>query len=528
MESGIKPPRTEPTHAVDGDGGRPAGERFEVHNPADGSLISSVPVHGPEDVRAAVAGARAAQPGWEALGHQGRYRLLGRWRDWLLANSERIADVMQAETGKVRQDAGLEVPGLADAINFYGANSARFLADEQVGAHNPLMKAKALKVVYRPFPVVGVISPPNFPLLLSVGDAIPALAAGCAVVIKPSEFTPLSLLEVVRGWREEVGGPEVIQVATGLGDCGAAVVDEVDFIHFTGSVATGKKVMAQAAETLTPVSLELGGKDPLIVLDDADPERAANGAAWGALANSGQICMSTERVYVAEPVYDRFLAALTERVSRLRQGPDRPAFTHEVGAMTSPAQVEIVEDHVRDAVDKGARVVSGGKRRDGPGDYFEPTILVDVDHSMEIMREETFGPVIPVMKVADEDEAVRLANDSRYGLSSAVFGEREHAEAVARRLESGAANVNDVLVNYLAYDVPMGGWKESGIGARWGPGGIRKFCRTESLVITRFARGKAEPMWFPYSPGKGRLLGALGRFVNARGLGNRLRALIGR
>ena len=224
------------------------------------------------------------------MGPAGRYRWLGRWRDWMLANSGTIADVMEAETGKVRNDAALEAPWLADTINFYGENSGRFLADQQVSAHNPLMKAKALKVAYRPHPVVGVIAPWNFPLLLSAGDAIPALAAGCAVVIKPSEFTPLSLLELVRGWTDEVGGPGVIEVATGLGETGSTLVDEVDYVHFTGSVATGKKVMARAAETLTPVSLELGGKDPLIVLDDADPERAANGAAWGGLANSGQIC----------------------------------------------------------------------------------------------------------------------------------------------------------------------------------------------------------------------------------------------
>jgi acyl-CoA reductase-like NAD-dependent aldehyde dehydrogenase len=524
MESGTKPTGTGARREA-GDGAGRAVKSFEVRNPADGSVITSLPAHGAAEVRAAAARARDAQPGWEALGHEGRHVVLGRWREWMLANGERITDLMEAETGKVRQDAGAEVPALADAINFYGSNSGRFLADERVGAHNPLLKAKALKVTYRPYPVVGVIAPWNFPLLLTIGDAIPALAAGCAVVIKPSELTPLSLLEVVRGWREEVRGPDVVHAVTGLGECGAAVVDEVDYVHFTGSPATGRRVMARAAETLTPVSLELGGKDPLIVLDDADPERAANGAAWGGLANSGQICISTERVYVTEPVYDRFLAALTERVSRLRQGADRPAFTHEIGAMTSPEQVEIVEDHVRDAVERGARVVSGGTRREGAGDFFEPTILVDVDHSMKVMRDETFGPVIPVMKVADEDEAVRLANDSRYGLSASVFGERDHAESVARRLETGAANVNDVLVNYLAYDVPMGGWKDSGIGTRWGAGGIRKFCRTESLVITRFARGKTEPMWFPYSRAKARILGALGRFVGARGLGNRLRAL---
>jgi acyl-CoA reductase-like NAD-dependent aldehyde dehydrogenase len=320
----------------------------------------------------------------------------------------------------------------------------------------------------------------------------------------------------------------VVQIVNGHGECGSAVVDEVDCVHFTGSVATGKNVMTQAAETLTPVSLELGGKDPMIVLEDADPERAANGAAWGGLANSGQICISVERVYATEPVYDEFLDRLTDRVNGLRQGPDRPAFTNDVGAMTSPAQIEIVEDHIRDAVEKGARVVTGGNRRDGAGDFFEPTVLVDVDHSMKIMREETFGPVIPVMKVRDANEAVRLANDSPYGLSASVFGERERAESVARRLESGACNVNDVLVNYLAYDVPMGGWKDSGIGSRWAPEGIRKFCRTESLVVSRFAAAKSEPLWFPYSRAKGRLLGAVSRFVNARGLRNRLRAVVGR
>ncbi len=524
MESGTKPTTTQSPPSAAGNGAAPDGELFEVHNPADGSVAGTAPDQGADEVRSAVARLRASQPAWEALGHAGRYRELGRWRDWMLDNSAHLADILQAETGKVRQEADNEVPGLADAINFYGSNSGRFLADEQVAAHNPAFKAKALKVVYRPFPVVGVIAPWNFPLLMAIGDGIPALAAGCTLIVKPSEFTPLAVMEIIRGWREEVGGPRVIELVTGHGGAGAAVVDEVDFIHFTGSVATGKKVMARAAETLTPVSLELGGKDPMIVLDDADVERAANGAAWGGLANSGQVCMSTERVYAAEPIYDAFVAALVDKVGGLRQGPDVPAFSKDIGAMTSPKQSEIVEDHIRDAVDKGARVLTGGGRREGHGDYFEPTVLVDVDHSMKVMREETFGPVIPVMRVRDEDEAVQLANDSEYGLSSAVFGQRDHAEAVARRLEVGAANVNDVLVNYLAYDVPMGGWKQSGVGARWGPGGIRKFCRTESLVVTRFTPTKAEPIWFPYTPTKGRLLGGLMRALNARGLRERIRA----
>ena len=256
--------------------------------------------------------------------------------------------------------------------------------------------------------------------------------------------------------------------------------------------------MARAAETLTPVSLELGGKDPMIVLADADLDRAANAAAWGGMMNSGQICMSVERIYVEEPAYDEFVAKLTAEVGKLRQGADGAGYAKDVGAMTSPNQTAIVEDHVDDALASGARALTGGKRVEGPGDYFEPTVLVDVDHSMKVMRDETFGPVVGVMKVRDAEEALRLANDSRYGLSGSVFGEKERAERVARRVECGAVNVNDVLVNYLATDVPMGGWKESGIGYRHGEPGIKKYCRTESIVITRFG-GKREPTWYPYT-----------------------------
>jgi acyl-CoA reductase-like NAD-dependent aldehyde dehydrogenase len=274
-------------------------------------------------------------------------------------------------------------------------------------------------------------------------------------------------------------------------------------------------VMARAAETLTPVSLELGGKDPMIVLADADVDRAANAAAWGGMMNSGQICMSVERIYVEEPVYDKFVNKLTAEVGRLRQGADDGSNPKDVGAMTSPNQTAIVEDHVDDALASGARALTGGKRVAGPGDYFEPTVLVDVDHSMKVMKDETFGPVVGVMKVRDSEEAIQLANDSRYGLSGCVFGERDHAEQVARRVECGAVNVNDVLVNYFATDVPMGGWKQSGIGYRHGEPGIKKFCRSESLVITRFG-GKREPTWYPYSKARRRLLPHISRFFGAR------------
>jgi acyl-CoA reductase-like NAD-dependent aldehyde dehydrogenase len=503
------------TETVGTNGASAGSDSFEVHNPATGAVITTVPVDSPQSVKEKVARVRANQPEWEAMGIEGRYHWLGKLRDWLIDNQERVLDTMQAETGKVRADASNEPSYLADLINFYGTRAAGFIGEESVRPHSPLLASKKLRIQYRPYPVVGIISPWNFPLILSLGDAIPALQAGCAVVVKPSEFTPLGLTEAVKAWKQEIGGPDIFDCVQGTGETGGALVDEVDFIQFTGSDRTGRKVMARAAETLTPVSLELGGKDAMIVLSDADVDRAANAAAWGGMMNSGQICLSVERIYVEEPAYDEFVQKLTAEVARLRQGVDDAGSLKDVGAMTSPNQTQIVEDHVADAVAAGARALTGGKRVEGPGDYFEPTVLVDVDHSMKVMRDETFGPVVGVMKVRDAEEAVRMANDSRYGLGGSVFGERERAEQVARRVECGAVNVNDVLINYFAMDVPMGGWKESGIGFRHGEPGIKKYCRSESLVITRFG-GKREPTWYPYTKGRRALLGPISRFFNAR------------
>jgi acyl-CoA reductase-like NAD-dependent aldehyde dehydrogenase len=496
-------------------------DSIEVHNPATGELIKTIPVDSPEAVAATVQRVRANQREWEAMGIEGRYHWLGKLRDWLLDNEERVLDTMQAETGKVRADAGNEPGYLADLINFYGTRAAGFIGEESVRPHTPLLASKKLRIQYRPHPVVGIISPWNFPLILSLGDSIPALQAGCAVVIKPSEFTPLGLTEVIEAWKHEIGGPDVFDCVHGVGETGGALVDEVDFIQFTGSDRTGRKVMARAAETLTPVSLELGGKDPMIVLADADIDRAANAAAWGGMMNSGQICLSVERIYVEEPAYEEFVGKLTAEVGRLRQGADDARDPKDVGAMTSPNQTAIVEDHVEDALAAGARALTGGKRVEGAGDYFEPTVLVDVDHSMKVMRDETFGPVVGVMKARDAEEALQLANDSRYGLGASVFGERERAEGVARRVECGAVNVNDVLINYFAMEVPMGGWKQSGIGTRHGEGGIKKYCRSESLVITRFG-GKREPTWYPYTKSRRRILAPISRFFTARDWRRRL------
>jgi acyl-CoA reductase-like NAD-dependent aldehyde dehydrogenase len=504
-------------------GGRPRdGDRMlEVKNPATGETIASVPVDSADRVAETVARVRANQAEWEALGVEGRYRWLGRLRDWLLDNSERIADTMQAETGKVRADTAAEIFYLTDLINFYGAKAAKFIGDEAVRPHSPVMASKKLTVQYRPYPVVGVISPWNFPLALALGDAVPALQAGAAVVVKPSEFTPVGLTEVISAWKEEIGGPDVFECVHGTGETGGALIDNVDFVQFTGSDRTGRKVMARAAETLTPVSLELGGKDPMIVLDDADLDRAANAATWGSMFNSGQVCLSVERIYVEEPVYDEFVAKLTKAVGELRQGADGKKPAKDVGAMTSPNQRAIVEAHVADAIDKGARALTGGRAVDGPGDYYEPTVLVDVDHSMKVMRDETFGPVVGVMKVRDAEEALRHANDTRYGLAASVFGDKQRAERLGRRIEAGAVNINDVIVNYVLMDVPMGGWKESGIGFRHGEYGIKKYCRPGSVIVTRFG-GKREPVWYPYTRSRRGLVGRIARAFSARDWRRRL------
>ena len=499
-------------------------ETIDVRCPADGSVLETISVDPPQRVAEVVARVRRAQPGWEAIGPEGRAHWLGRLRDWILDHQDELDDLMQAESGKVRADAALEAFYLLEAINFWIRRGPRYLADEKVTPHTPVLRTKRAKIVYRPYPVAGIISPWNFPLILSLGDAIPALVAGCATVIKPSELTPLTLRELVRAWREEIGAPDVLDVVHGTGETGGALVDECDFIQFTGSERTGKIVMKRAADTLTPVSLELGGNDPMIVTRGADVERAANAACFGGLMNTGQICLSIERVYVEAPIYDEFVERLRVNVERLRQGTDGRAYAADVGAMTSPAQLEIVSEHVEDARRAGARILAGGRRADRPGDWYEPTLIADADHSMRVMREETFGPVIPVMKVSDAEDALRLANDTPYGLGGAVFaGEGSEGERLARRIEAGTVAVNDLFpVNYGVLDLPMGGWKSSGIGYRHGAVGIRKFCRSESLTLPRFPQPKSEVVWFPYTPRRRGIVRRVYRFMNARGWRQRL------
>jgi acyl-CoA reductase-like NAD-dependent aldehyde dehydrogenase len=481
--------------------GAPTRPEIEVENPATGQVIASVPDLSADEVKEIVARARAAQPGWEALGFDGRGRIMRRAQKWLLDNADRVMETIVSETGKTYEDAQLaEISYGANAFGFWAKNAEKYLADEKVKSASPMLIGRKLVSRYRPVGVVGVIGPWNYPLTNSFGDCIPALMAGNAVVLKPSEITPLTSLLCAEMLRE-CGMPEnVFQVATGRGETGSALVDEVDMVMFTGSTRTGKKVMERAAQTLTPVSLELGGKDPMIVLSDADIERAANAATYYSMQNGGQTCISVERVYVEAPVYDQFVAKVTEKVRALRQGdPSGGPGTVEVGAVIFPPQFDIVDSHVQDALKKGARAVTGGKGKRENGMFYEPTVLVDVDHTMEAMNEETFGPTLPIMKVTDAEEAIRLANDSPYGLAASVFSkDTERAEAVARRIEAGAVVVNDAMLNYSALELPMGGWKASGLGSRHGAGGIRKYCRQQSILISKLVP-KRDVHMFPYN-----------------------------
>jgi acyl-CoA reductase-like NAD-dependent aldehyde dehydrogenase len=493
-----------------------ATDSIRVENPATGQPLGEVPAAGPAEVAAAVTRARDAQPAWGALPFAERAQLLRRLARALRDDPE-VIDTLVAESGKARYEAELfELFYTMELTRYFtGRAGRRALADQLV--HPLIFANKRARVVRHPRGVVGVIGPWNFPLLNNYADCVAPLIAGNAVVLKPSERTPLTSLRVAALWRSAGLPPDVFQVVPGRGDAGAALADAVDMIFFTGSQTVGRKVAEAAAARTIPAVLELGGKSAMIVLADADLPRAARTAVWSGFAGSGQICVRSERVLVEAPVADAFITLCADEMARLRQGPPGPdtgdEITVDVGAITFPPQIERAERQIADALAQGARLVMGGARRtDLGGLFFAPTLLADATPQMAVMREETFGPVLPVMRVADAEEAVRVANDSPFGLSGSVWSrDVAKARAIARRVQTGSLCINDALFNYFCVEAPLGGVKSSGLGFRHGPDAIRQFCQTETIVEDHPLLGWLSPilapqLMFPYRSRTQRLL----------------------
>jgi acyl-CoA reductase-like NAD-dependent aldehyde dehydrogenase len=493
-----------------------ASGSISVENPATGQLLREVPAASPEAVVEAVAQARAAQPAWAALPFRDRARALRRLARALRDDGE-LLDTLVAESGKPRYEAELiEVFYMLELTRYFtGRAGRRALADQL--AHPLIFSNKRARMVHHPRGVVGVIGPWNFPLLNNYADCVAPLVAGNSVILKPSERTPLTSLRVAALWAQ-LGLPAgVFQVLAGRGDAGSALAGAADMVFFTGSPAVGRQVAQAAAARLVPSVLELGGKSAMIVLADADLPRAARAAVWSGFAGSGQVCIRTERVLVEAPVADEFVRLCAEQIAALRQGPpgrDRgDEVTVDVGAVTFPPQIERAERQIADAVQRGARVVAGGARRSElGGQFFAPTLLADVTLDMQVARDETFGPVLPVIRVADAEEALRIANDSPFGLSGSVWSrDVGKARALARRVATGSLCVNDALFNYFCVEAPLGGTKASGLGFRHGPEAVRQFCWTETIIEDHPLLGWLSPflarqLSFPYRSRTQRLL----------------------
>jgi len=499
-----------------------------VYEPGSGKLVGEVRVSSPTQVREATAAARSAQKGWAAKSIKERGQVLSRFEQLVLDRADEIADLLVRENGKTRNEAlFMEVLPVADLTWYFARKAERLLRDERIPLHMFPHKKSYLR--FYPRGVIGIISPWNYPFSIPAGDVVMALMAGNGVVLKPSEFTPL-VAERLRALLEEAGAPRgLVQVVHGKGDVGAELIKSgVNMVVFTGSVATGRKVNVAAAEQMIPCVLELGGKDPAIVLPDADLDTTALKVAWGAFANSGQTCASVERVYVHESVAPQLTEKLVKLAEGLRQGEPN-SYDIDVGAMTTQMQVDIVKRHLDDARAKGAKVLAGGEVKVYPdgGRFVQPTVLTNVTHEMAVMRDETFGPMLPIMTFRTEEEAVRLANDSPYGLSAYVFTrDKAKADRIANQLLAGTVMHNDTLYTHAAPETPWGGVKASGLGRVHGKHGLRDLCEVRHVNLERF---NFPAFWFyPYSAKAYRLGRRVYGTLIGTSLGARLKALLGK
>jgi acyl-CoA reductase-like NAD-dependent aldehyde dehydrogenase len=484
--------------------------RLGLASPATREPVGEITVSTADEVTAAIGRARTAQPAWAARSAKERAAIIARALDVLLARKDEICATVMGETGKPLVEAlAVEIVPSCDFINYWAGRAAKDLADERVGLHGYMKPLKKLYLHYQPLGVVGVITPWNGPFVLSLNPVVQALLAGNAVVLKPSEVTPHS-----GGWAAKVlweaGVPrDVLQLVHGDGETGAALVGgDVDKISFTGSAGTGKTIAAACAGRLIPCSLELGGKDAMIVCEDADLERAANGAVFLSMFNSGQVCIGVERIYVVDSVADEFLRLVKEKGAAVTYGQG-----NDVGPLFWDRQLDIVSRHVEDARAKGATILVGGEADTGKGLFYQPTVVTDVTHDMDLMSEETFGPVAAIMRVADEDEAVRLANDSKYGLSGSVFTkDANKARRIAARLKTGSVVHNDASVIYGVTEAPFGGRKDSGLGQVNGRDAIRGYTHALPILIDRWGQ-KQENIWYPYADKTVKTLESMIKFV---------------
>ena len=455
-------------------------DKLEVLSPRTGDVVGVHHVHDEADVEAAVASAREWAQWWAGLGFANRRDVLDKWRAVIARRAGELAEVVHQETGKPHGDAMLEVALAVDHLAWASKHADRVLGRRKVPS-GLMMVNQAASVEYLPLGVIGVIGPWNYPVFTPMGSIAYALAAGNAVVFKPSELTPGAGVWLAEALTEVVPDQGLFQVVTGFGQTGAALCRAgVDKLAFTGSPGTGRKIMAACAETLTPVLIEAGGKDALIVSDDADVVAAADAAAWGAFANAGQTCAGVERVYVHEKVYDEFLGELTRRARELRASGDAGS---KIGPMTMPGQVDIARRHIDDALARGGRAVVGGPEA-VQGRYIQPTVLVDVPEDSLAVTEETFAPTVTVRKVSSDDEAVSLANATSYGLGATVFSRKKGME-LAARIRSGMTAINGVISFAGIPELPFGGIGESGFGRIHGPDGLKEFTYAKAIARQR-------------------------------------------
>lgn len=461
-------------------------EQIRVVAPFDGSVLATLPACRVEDVDFAIACARAAQPDWAARSVSQRARVFLRFHDLLLRRQSEILDLIQLETGKARRYAFEEILDTAVVSRHYARSAAALLRSRRRRGALPLL-TKTLELK-SPVGVVGFIAPWNFPLTLALTDAVPALLAGNTAVLKPDLQTSLTALWALDLLREAGLPPNVFCIVTGEGPLiGPALADRADYVMFTGSARTGKLVARQAADRLIGCSLELGGKNPMIVRQDADLEAAVEGAVHGCFTGAGQVCVSIERIYVHEALYAQFLQRFAERTRRLRLGSALD-YSIDVGSLTSERQLHAVEEHVRDALEKGAGLVAGGRRRPDLGSlFYEPTILAGVHPGMKVYAEETFGPVVSVYPFSSDTEALAKANDTPYGLNASIWTRNTRlGMRLGAGIQAGSVNVNESYAAvWGSVDSPMEGWKQSGLRARHGVEGLLKFTKTQTIAVQR-------------------------------------------